>query len=281
VSCALSCVVAAGQGGVPQGGVPDFLDGLKEGANLILSGNGAVVRTTLNSLHVAIASTAIASAVGIPCGCVLGLGRSRLARVLLTLANAFARFPPVGIGVLVVLMLTDSSPVGGGLLAFLRWDTTPNAIYLAQTLLAVPIVIVLTASAVRGVPAVLLDQARAYGAPAYARATLAVREARRAVVAGVVVAMGITITAIGAIAVAGVPPTLGNGEARTLALGAFVGIKVLAPGTPPSGMDPTAYPSATLAVAYSIVLIGLFVVIAAALTFLQEKDSAWLPGRAA
>jgi tungstate transport system permease protein len=278
VSCSSSCVAV-----LAQSGVPDFVHGLGQGVDLVTSGNRVVLHTTLRTLRLAIESTAFAAAFGVPCGCALGLGRSRATRALRTLANGLARFPPVGIGVIVILLLTDTSPWGGGPLASLHWASTSASEYLAQTLLAVPIVIVLTSSAVQGVSPGLLEQARAYGAPRYGRAVLALREARRAVVAAVIVALGITITAIGALIVAssGVVAPHTNAEPATLALGAYMGIRELAPGNAPSSMDPTQYHSAGLAVAYSIILIGLFVVIAAALTLLQERQTPWVAGRTA
>jgi tungstate transport system permease protein len=250
-----------------------FFEGLRQGVDLILHHTSLLVAPTTETLRLAFVSTAIGTLVGVPCGCLLGLGRSATSRVLLVVANALTRFPPVAAGVVTVLLLTNESPWGGGPLAGLNWGETRAAGYMAQTLLAIPIVTALTASAVQGVPAVLLEQARAYGASRLGRARLALREARRAVFAGVIVSVGVTITAIGALAV--VRNT--QQASRTLALealNAFTGAQggVGRPGN-------VLFPTQSLAVAYSIVLIGLFLLVAAALTFLQEKrSSTWIPG---
>jgi tungstate transport system permease protein len=250
-----------------------FTEGLRQGFDLIFHHTSVLVAPTLETLRLALFATVIATLIGVPCGCLLGLGRSATSRVLLVVANALTRFPPVAAGVVTVLLLTNASPWGGGPLAAFNWSETRVAGYMAQTLLAIPIVIALTASAVQGVPDGLLEQARAYRASRFAQGRLALREARRAVFAGVIVAMGVTITAIGALAV--VRNT--KQESRTLALEALNAFSSAqgGPGAPGEILAPTQ----SLAVAYSIVLIGLFLLVAAALTFLQEKrSSTWIPG---
>ena len=109
-----------------------------------------------------------------------GSGASAAARCCSATFNAGIRTPPVALGVLLWLLLWPDSRWGGGLLSGLGWIYTLSAVILAQTLLALPIVVALTAAAVQRVPDGLLDQARAFGAPACAaRAARAARGARR------------------------------------------------------------------------------------------------------
>jgi tungstate transport system permease protein len=261
-----------------------FLDGLHEGVRLIVTGNPVIVDTTLRTLQLAIVATALGTLVGVPCGCLLGLGRSRGSRALLGLAGAVARVPPVAVGVLTVLLLTEASPWGGGPLAGLHWYTSPKSGYLAQALLAAPIVTTLTASAVAGVPNALLDQARAYGARAWRRWALALRQARRRVLAGVIAAMGVTITSVGALILATASAdvnTRGEASAQplTLALGAFHAINETQLGQATATQTPAlTVPTQALAVAYATVLLGLFVLIAALLTWLQQRRRPLLAG---
>ena len=85
---------------------------------------------------------------------------------------------------------------------------------LAQTLLALPIVVALTAAAVAQLPRGLLDQARAYGASGPRRALLALREARVGVLAAAMAALGSALAEVGAVVIVG-----GNlrGQTDTLA----------------------------------------------------------------
>jgi tungstate transport system permease protein len=261
-----------------------FLHGLHEGLHLIVTGNPVILDTTLRTLKLAVVATTLGALVGVPCGCLLGLARSRSSRVLLGIAGAIARVPPVAVGVLTVLLLTEASPWGGGPLAGLHWYTQSQSAYLAQALLAAPIVTTLTASAVAGVPGTLLDQARAYGARASQRGVLAIRQARRRVIAGVIAALGVTITSVGALLVATASadvtkPGAVSAQPLTLALGAFHAINETQAGQATATQTPALSVSTqALAVAYASVLLGLFVLVAAALTWLQQRRRPLLAG---
>jgi hypothetical protein len=104
------------------------------------------------------------------------------------------------------------------------------------------------------------------------------REARRSVVAAVLVAMGVTITAIGALIVSNSAVPTSQGAPQTLALGAFYAIRQVQPGVEQQTAALTI-PTQSLAVAYTIVLLAAFVVIAVALTWLQRKRVSWIPGQ--
>ncbi len=268
---------------MPPTGSEHLRNGLRQGLHLIFSGNPTVWDTTVRTLHIALEATAIGAVVGVPIGIALGLGRSRRSRALRGVANGLMRIPPVVSGVVVLIVLTQESRYGGGPLAGLHWFSTANAAYFAQTLLAVPLMIALTAAAVSGVEPVLLDQARAYGAPGWRRGTLALREARRRMVAALLVTLGVTITSIGAIAVSTAPLQARVGSASqpaTLALGAFQSFTESGSGASDaqlSGANLTV-PTPALGVAYATILMGLFVLLAAALTWMQQTRSQWIPG---
>jgi tungstate transport system permease protein len=248
----------------------DVSRGLHQALALLVHGNSFVVHATLLTLWLAVTSTAVGALIGVPCGCLLGIGTSRTSRILLGFATAVTRIPPVAVGIMILILFNESSLWGGGPFAGVH---VVDLVYLAQTALAAPIVVVLTAAAVQGVPRGLLDQADAYGASRPQRAVLAVREARRAVFAGVIVAMGVTITAIGAIAI--VEPSF-----HTLAMSAFQSLTQVQPGEQPTFDVHTAIAPATyaMAIALATVLMGLFVVVAGALTWLQEKRSVAFAG---
>jgi tungstate transport system permease protein len=237
-----------------------LLDGLRQALDLIVHGDSVVVATTLRTLRVALEATAIAVIIGLPLGCLLGLGRFRGRRVLLAISNGAVRIPPVVVGQILWLLMWPDSRWGGGLLSRLDWLYTLSAVIVAQTLLALPIVIALTATAVQRVPAGLLDQAQAFGAPTWQRAVLALREARTGVLAGIIAAMGVAISAVGAILIVG-----SSLQQATLATAAVTTWSA-------GGQDARA-------VAYGTVLLGLFLLLAAGLTRIQQHRTSWTPGR--
>ncbi len=258
-------------------------DGVQEALRLIVTGDPLVVATTVRTLRLGVESTTIAAAAALPLGLLLGIGRFRGRRAALAVANALTKVPPVVVGVFAVLLLTPASPYGGGPLAGLNWQNgDANGAYFVQTLLAFPIIVALTATAVQAVAPGLLEQARAFGAPAWRCGLLALREARAAVLAGVVLALGVTITAVGALLVIGAPTmsaaAAGDGSYRpepaSLALGA-----VTAYGSDQGGFGGSG--GKQVAVAYATVLFGLFFVIAATLTALQHGRGTIVAGRGA
>lgn len=216
---------------------------------------------TLRTLRVGLESTLLATLAGLPLGCALGLGRFRGRGLLLGTFNAGIRTPPVALGLVLWLLLWPDSRWGGGLLSGLGWIYSLQAVILAQTLLVLPIVAALTAAAVQRVPDGLLDQARAFGAPAWRRATLALREARAGVVAALIAALGTAIASVGAILIVG--SQLGSATLATAALSSWNA----------GGQD-------SRSVACGTVLLGLFLVLAAAMTTMQHRRGGWIPGRA-
>ncbi len=261
-----------------------LLEGLEEGVHLVLTGNPVIVDTTLRTLKLAVLATLIGVAIGVPSGCLIGLGRSRGSRLLHGAATAFARVPPVVIGVLTVLLLTEASPWGGGPLAGLHWYTRGQSAYLAQALLALPIVTALTAAAVAGVPATLIDQAQAFGARRWQRGLLALRQSRRRVLAGVIAALGVTITSVGALLVATASADVNSpgqvaAQPLTLSLGAYHAINETQLGQATATQTAAlTVPTQALAVAYASVLLGVFILLAAALTWIQQRRRPVLAG---
>lgn len=223
--------------------------------------DSATVAIALRTLRIGVESTAFAAALGIPAGVALGLGDFRGRGAALATFNAGLRTPPVALGLALWLLMWPDSQWGGGPLAGLGWIYTLNAVILAQTLLALPVVVALTAAAVQTVPDGLLAQARAYGAGGALVARLALREARIGVLAALVAALGTTMASVGAVLVIG-----SQANASTLpsaALSAWNG----------GGRNADA-------VAYGTLMLGIFLVVAAALTAVQQgQRPRWLPVR--
>jgi ABC-type tungstate transport system substrate-binding protein len=123
-----------------------FTEGLHQGVELLIHQSAWSWHVTVQTLQLAIVASAIGMLVGIPVGCPLGLGRSSASRVLLGIANTLTRVPPVAAGLVVLLMVRQAGPYGGGPLAGLAWEGTLQSGYLAQSLLAIPIVTVASSS---------------------------------------------------------------------------------------------------------------------------------------
>ena len=171
---------------------------VKQAVPLILHGNPYLLSVIWFTVQVAAIATVSASVIGLPIGVAIGLGRFRGRRPLQILANASLGLPPVLVGLLLFLILVPQGPLGS-----LHLTITRRAVFIAQTILALPYIIALSAAAIQGLPPGLLAQARALGAKRQQLWVLAVREARIGVMAGVIAALGTALSEVGAIVIVG------------------------------------------------------------------------------
>jgi tungstate transport system permease protein len=232
--------------------------GLRGAWHLIITGGNPDVRIwnlTWVTLEVAAVSTAIALVLGLPLGLALGLGRFRGRQLGLILANTGLILPPVVIGLLLSLLMFPEAPLGRFHLLF-----TLKGVFIAQTVLAFPVVVALTSSAVSAVPRGLLEQARAFDAGTPQVWALALREARVGILTATIAAVGSALSEVGAVVLVGGnvlddDRTLASATLQEVAAGHFAG-----------------------AMAIGIVLLGLILIVVAALTFVQHRGGGplWL-----
>jgi tungstate transport system permease protein len=235
----------------------DFLlDGVRQAVDLIAHGDREILEIVAITLRMALWSTLLALAIGLPLGLALGLGRFPGRRVLLALANAGMGLPPVVVGLVVALLLFRGAPLGSLDLLY-----TLNGVIVAQTLLGLPLVGALTAAAVQALPTGLLEQARAFGASRAQVAALALREARIGVLAATIAALGSAFAEVGAVVLVG-----GNleGDTQTLASAVLVRVSAGEYGR---------------AIALGLILLGIILLLASALTLAQQHERRALLGR--
>ncbi len=161
-------------------------------------------------LTLAVSSTAllVAAVIGLPLGAFLALRPVPGKRLIELLIYTGMGLPPVVVGLAVYLLLSRSGPLGA-----LGWLFTPSAMIVAQIIIALPVVIGLTMSAVESVDPALKLQLRALGAtPAQVMWTL-LGEARLGVLSAIIAAFGSIISEVGAVLLVG-----GNIEGQTRVL---------------------------------------------------------------
>jgi tungstate transport system permease protein len=152
-----------------------------------------VVDATMASLVVSGSATALAIVSGVPLGTLIGLTRFPGRRLVLSLVNTGMGFPPVVVGLFVVVLIWRSGPLGG-----LDWYCTRQAMVVAQYLLAAPTVIGLTAIALQSIDPLLRMQLLSLGASRWQAAWLLIRESRLLVFGAAIAGFGAVISEIGA-----------------------------------------------------------------------------------
>jgi len=186
-----------------------LLEALVDGVGLLLGLDRDLLTVVALTLQVTGAALALAIVIGLPAGVALGLrARVPAAGCLLPLIYTGMGLPPVVVGLFVYLLLSNQ-----GVLGAWRWLFTPAAMIVAQTIIALPLVVGLTLTAVRAINPSLRLQIRALGATRRQMAWTVLAEARLGVLAAVVAAFGSIISEVGAVMLVG-----GNIEGRTRVL---------------------------------------------------------------
>ena len=173
-------------------------DEIEKAVPMILHGNPTLFSVIGFTLQVAVVATAAATVIGLPIGLAIGLGRFRGRQVLRVLANVSLAIPPVLVGVVLFVLFSPQAPLGSLHLIYTR-----RVVFVAQTILALPFIVALTAAAVQGLPPGLLAQARLLGAGRRQVWTLALREARIGVMAAVIAALGVSLSEVAAVVILG------------------------------------------------------------------------------
>lgn len=122
----------------------DFLlNGFTEAFNLLLNGNLETYSAIKATLYTSSVSILFAVVVGFPLGFILGFYDFKGRKILRLLSDTALAMPTVAIGLILYAFITRNGPLGSLNLLF-----TLKAVMLGQFVLALPIIISLTASVV-------------------------------------------------------------------------------------------------------------------------------------
>ena len=171
----------------------DFLlEGFVQAFHLLLSGHGETYSAVWTTLRVSTGSILACLILGLPAGFILGFVEFPGRKFLRTVSDTLLALPTVVVGLVVYAFITQRGPLGGLGLLF-----TQPAIVVGQTLLALPIVVSLTASALEGLDARLGLTLRTLGADRRQVALTSLREAGFALMAAAATAYGRIISEVG------------------------------------------------------------------------------------
>jgi len=116
-----------------------FSDAIAEAIRLIVQFDDNLAEIILLSLQVSGAAVAIAAVLGLPLGAWLAVHRFPGRGLIVLLITALMGLPPVVVGLVVYLLLSNA-----GVLGPLQLLYTPTAMIIAQALLVTPIVAALS-----------------------------------------------------------------------------------------------------------------------------------------
>ena len=186
-----------------------LLEALRESLELLTGFDAELLAIVGLTLQVTGAALVLAMIIGLPIGAALGLReRVPLGGCVMPLIYTVMGLPPVVVGLVVYLFLSNQGPFGN-----LGWLFTPSAMIVAQTIIALPLIIGLTLTALRGIDPAIPRQLRSLGATRTQEAVTLLREARLGVLAAVIASFGAIISEVGAVMLVG-----GNIEGQTRVL---------------------------------------------------------------
>jgi len=170
-----------------------LLEGLRTAFSLIFSLDREVFQIVLFSLRVSSTAIILAALLGIPLGFLIAVKNFRGKKFVLVLVNNALALPTVVVGLLVYSFISRVGPLGYFGLLY-----TPTAVIIGQFLLATPIIIALTHSAIQGIDTKVRSTALTLGATEIQAAWTVIKEARFAVMSAVIAGFGRIIAEVGA-----------------------------------------------------------------------------------
>ena len=150
------------------------------------------------SLAVSATACVLACLFGLLLGAWLGSAKFSGRRAVLALLNTFLAVPSVVVGLVVYLMLSRTGPLG-----FLGWLFTFKAMVIAQAILVLPVVTVLTCQCVEDAQTRHGEQIASLGAGPLLRSVILAWDERYALLTVLIAAFGRAISEVGAVMIVG------------------------------------------------------------------------------
>ena len=170
----------------------DFLGPTTAAFGLLLSGDADLWRIIFTSLACSLVALLLISPPAIALGFLIAKVAFPGRRALVVLVQALLSFPTVVIGLVIYMLLSRQGPLG-----FLKLLFTPEAIILGYMVIAFPVLVVFTLSAVQGADPRIYETARSLGASRLRAALTTLFEVRFGVMAAVFNGFGRVVSEVG------------------------------------------------------------------------------------
>ncbi len=165
---------------------------------MVMSRDAALFEIIGLSLRVSLSAVVIACVIGLPVGALVAGSRFRGRTLVLILMNALLGLPPVVVGLLVYLYLSNSGPLG-----FLQLLYTPTAMIVAQVILITPIVAALSRQVLEDLHTEFADYFRSLCMGSWRQTVTLLYEARFSLLTVALAGFGRAIAEVGAVMIVG------------------------------------------------------------------------------
>ncbi len=176
----------------------DFSEAVSLAVMLVASLDADLMEIIGLSIRVSLTALAIACLIGLPVGALVAVSRFPGRSALLLLMNALMGLPPVVVGLIVYLHLSNVGPLG-----WLQLLYTPTAMIIAQTLLITPIVAALSRQVLEDLHEEYAEQFRSLSVPKGAAMQALIWDARYSLLTVALAGFGRAIAEVGAVIIVG------------------------------------------------------------------------------
>jgi len=178
---------------------------ISEVTGLLFGPNDELRQIIWVTLRMSLLSTAIAAALGIPLGVILGCVRFPGHGIVMRITTTLMGLPPVVAGLVVFLLLSNSGPLGSMQLLY-----TLPAMVIAQVILITPIIAGLTSNTVGAKYKQVSETLKGIGLASFKNYGYTLYECRHQMIAVLLMGFGRAISEVGAVQIVG-----GNIQFRT------------------------------------------------------------------
>lgn len=229
-------------------------DSLSLGLSLLVSFDPMLWQIVARSLLVSLSATTIAMGLGVILGSVLAVAQFRWKPLALVLLNTYVAVPAVVVGLVVYVLLSRSGPLG-----HLGWLFSLEAMIMAQTILVIPLVAIMTRQTLAAAHQRLGEPLQSMGAPTLLAGAILLVHERHAMAAVAATAFGRAISEVGTVMIVG-----GNIDGFTRVMTTAIALE-------------TSKGDLPLAIALGVVLLSVVILLnglVAGLRRLQPRESA-------
>ena len=176
----------------------DFSEAVSLAMSLVVSLDADLLEIIGLSLRVSLTALALACLIGFPTGALVAVSRFPGRSGLLLLMNALMGLPPVVVGLIVYLHLSNVGPLG-----WLQLLYTPTAMIIAQTVLITPIVAALSRQVLEDLNDEYAEQFRSLSVPRGQAVQALIWDARYSLLTVALAGFGRAIAEVGAVIIVG------------------------------------------------------------------------------
>lgn len=169
-----------------------ILEAFEEAVKMMMRFDKDVFSIVFVSLKVSTISTLLATIIGVPVGFFISIKKFFGKRGVIIILNTLLALPTVVVGLFVYSLISRRGPFGTMNLLY-----TPIAIIIGQFILALPIVIALTISAIQGMDFRIRKTALTLGANNFQSASILISEKKFAIFSAIIAGFGRVFAEVG------------------------------------------------------------------------------------